>query len=58
MAVWPTVGSVADLLAEAAAMWDITRLEEHGIEVELAKREPLAGYPAEWYVLECGIRRG
>ena len=52
------LGNVAELLAEGAAISDITRLEVHGIETELAKlREPLAGYPAEWYVLECGIRR-
>ena len=52
------LGNVAELLAEAATISDITRLEVHGIETELAKlREPLAGYPAEWYALECGIRR-
>ena len=52
------VGHVSDLLAEAATISDITRLEVHGIEAELAKlRGPLAGYPAAWYVLECGIRK-
>ena len=52
------VGHVSDLLAEAATISDITRLEVHGLESELTKlREPLAVYPVEWYGLECGIRR-
>ena len=45
-------------LEEALKISDITRLEVHGPEQELAKlREPLAGLNPQFFVLEYGFRR-
>lgn len=50
--------NVDSLLKQALQISDLTRLEIHGPEQELAKlREPLAPLNAEFYVLEYGFRR-
>ena len=50
--------NVGDILAEALKISDLTRLEIHGPEEELAKlREPLAGLNPAFFVLEYGFRR-
>lgn len=50
--------NVGDILAEALKISELTRLEIHGPEVELAKlREPLAGLNPAFFVLEYGFRR-
>ena len=50
--------NVGSLLDEALAIADITRLEIHGPEAELAQlREPLAGLQPQFFTLEYGIRR-
>lgn len=50
--------SVGPLLEEALQMADITRLEVHGPEAELAKlREPLAALGPQFFTLEYGFRR-
>lgn len=52
------LGNVRGLLDEVAKISEVTRLEVHGIEEELAKlREPLAGAGATFFTLECGFRR-
>lgn len=49
--------NVQQLLEEALTMAELTRLEIHGPEVELAKlRIPLAGYKPQFWTLECGFR--
>ena len=49
---------VGVLLAEALKIADLTRLEIHGVEAELAKlREPLAQFNPAYFTLEYGIRR-
>ena len=49
--------NVGALLGEALQIADITRLEVHGPEQELAKlREPLAGLNPRFFVLEIGFR--
>jgi hypothetical protein len=49
--------SVGPLLGEALKIADLTRLEIHGPEEELAKlREPLAHLKAQFFTLECGFR--
>jgi hypothetical protein len=49
---------VRELLDEVQKISEVTRLEVHGIEEELAKlREPLAGAGVTFFTLECGFRR-
>ncbi len=49
--------SVGALLEEALKISDITQLEVHGPEEELAKlREPLAGLNPQFFTLELGFR--
>jgi quinol monooxygenase YgiN len=50
--------NVGALLEEALKISELTRLEIHGPEEELAKlREPLAKLSPQFFVLECGFRR-
>jgi quinol monooxygenase YgiN len=50
--------NVAALLGEALKLAEITRLEIHGNEEELAKlREPLAHLNPTYFTLEYGFRR-
>ena len=50
--------NVASLLEEALKIADLTRLEIHGPEEELAKlRKPLADLKPQLFVLEYGFRR-
>jgi len=50
--------NVGDLLQEALKIADLTRLEVHGPEPELAKlREPLAALKPQFFTLEYGFRR-
>jgi quinol monooxygenase YgiN len=50
--------NIGPLLQEALKVADITRLEVHGPEVELAKlREPMAGLNPQFFTLECGFRK-
>ncbi len=52
------VVSIGAVLREALKISEITRLEIHGVEDELAKlREPLADLEATYYTLQYGIRR-
>ena len=50
--------NVGALLQEALTIADITRLEVHGPEEELAKlREPLSGLNPQFFELKYGFRR-
>lgn len=50
--------NVGELLGEALKIAELTRLEVHGPESELAKlREPLASLKPAFFVLEYGFRR-
>ncbi len=50
--------NVGSLLDEALQIAELTRLEVHGPEEELAKlRAPLAELSPQFFVLECGFRR-
>jgi len=50
--------NVGSLLEEALKISELTRLEVHGPEEELAKlREPLAGLKPQFFTLEYGFRR-
>jgi hypothetical protein len=50
--------NVGLLLEEALKISEITRLEIHGPEEEIAKlREPLAGLKPQFFILACGFRR-
>ena len=50
--------NVGAILEEALTISDLTRLEIHGPEEELAKlREPLANLKPEFFTLEYGFRR-
>ena len=50
--------NVGDILAEALKISELTRLEIHGPEAELAKlRVPLADLKPQFFVLEYGFRR-
>jgi len=50
--------NVGVLLAEALTIANLTRLEIHGPETELAKlRGPLAPHSPQFFVLEYGFRR-
>ena len=49
--------NVDALLKEALTIAELTRLEIHGPEAELAKlREPLAKLSPRFFALECGFR--
>ncbi|MGU9957621.1 MAG: putative quinol monooxygenase [Arenicellales bacterium WSBS_2016_MAG_OTU3] len=51
------LGNVDAELKAAFKISDLTRVEIHGSESELAKlRKPLAALPVEWFVLEYGFR--
>ena len=51
--------NVGPLLDELLKIADITRLEVHGSEQELAKlRQPLADFKPQFFTLEYGFRRG
>jgi quinol monooxygenase YgiN len=57
-AVLTHLGNIGPLLQEALKISDITRLEVHGPEAELAKlREPMASLDPRYFTLECGFRR-
>ena len=50
--------NVGALLVEALTLGDLTRLEIHGPEQELAKlRGPLAQFAPQFFTLEYGFRR-
>ncbi len=50
--------NVGPLLEEALTIAELTRLEVHGPETELAQlREPMAGLDPQFFTLECGFRR-
>lgn len=50
--------NVGDLLEESLKLADVTRLEVHGPESELALlREPLGGFSPAFFTLEYGFRR-
>ncbi|MBT8419467.1 MAG: hypothetical protein KJO08_01255 [Gammaproteobacteria bacterium] len=50
--------NVGELLKEALTIAEITRLEVHGPESELARlREPLAGFGPRFFTLEFGFRQ-
>ncbi|MEW5723213.1 MAG: hypothetical protein AB1896_08910 [Thermodesulfobacteriota bacterium] len=50
--------NVGALLQEALKIADLTRLEVHGPEEELAKlRQPLAALKPQFFILEYGFRR-
>ena len=50
--------NVKPLLDEVVKIAEVTRLELHGVEEELAKlREPLAAFNPTCFTLEYGIRR-
>lgn len=52
------LANVGALLTELLNITDLTRLEIHGIEPELAKlRGPLAQMKPQYFVLEYGFRR-
>lgn len=51
------VANIGNLLEEALKISEVTRLEIHGPEEELAKlREPLADMDINYFTLECGFR--
>lgn len=50
--------NIGPLLQEALKICDITRLEVHGPEAELAKlREPMSSLNPQFFTLEYGFRR-
>ena len=51
--------NVGALLGELLKVADLTRLEVHGPEAELAKlRGPMADFKPQFFILEYGFRRG
>jgi quinol monooxygenase YgiN len=57
-AVLAHLENIGPLLQEALKLADITRLEVHGPEMELAKlRKPMAGLNPRFFTLEYGFRR-
>ena len=57
-AVLSHLENFGSLLEEALKIADLTRLEIHGPEEELAKlREPLADLKPQFFILEYGFRR-
>ena len=58
-AVLAHLANVKPLLEEALGISSLVRLEIHGPESELAKlRSPLAGLNPDFFILDCGFRRG
>ncbi len=52
------LGNVGPLIGEALQLSDMTRLEVHGPEAELAKlRAPMAELNPQFFVLDYGFRR-
>ena len=52
------IANIGPLLEEALKISELTNLEIHGPEEELAKlREPLAAFNPKFFTLECGFRR-
>lgn len=52
------LANVGILLGEALKIAELTRLEIHGLEEELAKlREPLAAFSPAYFTLQYGFRR-
>jgi quinol monooxygenase YgiN len=52
------LANVGAVLQEALQISEITRLEVHGVEEELAKlQEPLAAFGPTYYALEYGVRK-
>jgi hypothetical protein len=52
------LANVGSLLERVLKIAEITRLEVHGVEEELAKlREPLTGSNPTYFTLEYGIQR-
>ena len=52
------LANVGSLLEEVLKISEVTRLEVHGVEEELAKlRGPLADFNPTYFTLEYGIRR-
>lgn len=52
------LANIQALLAEMMQISDLARLEIHGPAAELEKlKGPLTGYPATWFVYECGVQR-
>jgi quinol monooxygenase YgiN len=52
------LANVGPLLQEALKIAEITRLEVHGVEEELAKLvTPLSGFNPTYFTLQYGIRR-
>jgi hypothetical protein len=52
------LGNVGPILEASLKIAEVTRLEVHGVEGELAKlREPLAAFNPTYFTLEYGIRR-
>ena len=52
------IEKIGPLLEQCLQISELTRIEIHGPEAELAKlREPLAGLNPEFFVLEYGFRR-
>ncbi len=50
--------NIAPLLEQLLQIAELTRLEVHGPEKELAKlREPMAKLNPQFFILECGFRR-
>ncbi len=50
--------SIGPLLQEALKIAEITRLEVHGPDAEVAKlRGPMADLSPQFFTLECGFRR-
>ncbi len=57
-AVLAHLENIGPLLQEVLKMADITKLEVHGPEAELAKlREPMAGLNPRFFTLEYGFRK-
>ena len=57
-AVLAHLENIGPLLQEALKMADLSRLEVHSPEAELAKlRQPMAGLNPEFFTLEYGFRR-
>jgi quinol monooxygenase YgiN len=53
------IGNVGAVLGEFLKITDLTRLEVHGPEDELAKlKSTLEGLKPTWFVYECGVNRG
>lgn len=57
-AVLTHLGNIAPVIGKMFEVSDMTRLEVHGPEAEIAKlREPMAQFNPRFFVLEYGFRR-